>query len=350
MSDIDKEEPYFSPGDGGNDSLERRPLAGQEPNGPKKKRSAGSEQPWERALIEKMLMAGLREQKRRRRWSIFFKALLFAYLFIVLLQFLPTLWEEKGLALGEHSAVINIKGTIADGNDASAKNIIRGLRAAFKDKTTRGVILKINSPGGSPVQAGYVFDEIRQLRSQHKEIPLYAVITDIGASGAYYIAAAADKIYANKASMVGSIGVLMNGFGFVDAMQKLGIERRLFTAGAHKGFLDPFSPLHDDDSQHVQQMLDNIHRQFIEAVSKGRGDRLAEDENLFSGLVWTGEQGVQLGLIDGLASTDFVARKIIGAEKIVDYTVRPPYLERLVDRFGTAMAEAFESASSLHLR
>jgi len=337
-----KEEPYFNP-DGDSD----RPFEGLE--GSRHDESGPEEiadQSWERRVIEKVLMEGIYEQKRRRRWGIFFKALVLGYLLVVLLQLLPPLWEDKGLALGAHSALIDVKGVIADGSEASADNIIEGLRAAYKDKSTRGVILRINSPGGSPVQAGYVFDEIRRLRKEHKSVPLYAVITDIGASGAYYIAAASDKIYANKSSMIGSIGVLMNGFGFVEAMKKLGIERRLLTAGKHKGFLDPFSPLHEDDAKHVQSMLDNIHHQFIEAVKMGRGDRLTGDDKLFSGLVWTGEQGVGLGLVDGLASVDFVARKIIGAEKIVDYSIRPPYLERLVERFGAAMAQALESQAS----
>lgn len=333
-----KEEPFFN-----SDDDSRRPFEGVDDGRPDEHSPEEiADQSWERRVIEKMLMENIREQKRRRRWGIFFKTLVFGYLLVVLLQLLPPLWEDKGLALGAHSALIDVKGVIADGSEASADNIIEGLRAAYKDKSTRGVILRINSPGGSPVQAGYVFDEIRRLRKEHKNIPLYAVITDIGASGAYYIAAASDKIYANKSSMIGSIGVLINGFGFVGTMKKLGIERRLLTAGEHKGFLDPFSPLREDDASHVQSMLDNIHLQFIEAVKTGRGDRLADDDKLFSGLVWTGEQGVGLGLVDGLASVDFVARKIIGAEKIVDYSVRPPYFERLVDRFGTAMAQAIE--------
>jgi len=337
-----KEEPYFN-----SDDDSRRPFEGADDGRPDEHSPDEiADQSWERRVIEKMLMEGIREQKRRRRWGIFFKALVFSYLLVVLLQLLPPLWEDKGLALGAHSALIDVKGVIADGSEASADNIIEGLRAAYKDKSTRGVILRINSPGGSPVQAGYVFDEIRRLRKEHKNVPLYAVITDIGASGAYYIAAASDKIYANKSSMIGSIGVLINSFGFVEAMKKLGIERRLLTAGEHKGFLDPFSPLHEDDASHVQSMLDNIHLQFIEAVKTGRGDRLADDDKLFSGLVWTGEQGVGLGLVDGLASVDFVARKIIGAEKIVDYSVRPPYFERLVDRFGAAMAQSIEGQVS----
>jgi len=210
-----------------------------------------------------------------------------------------------------------------------------------------GVILRINSPGGSPVQSGYVYDEIRRLRKEYPQTPLYAVVGDMCASGGYYIAAAADEIYADKASVVGSIGVLMNGFGFVEAMEKLGVERRLLTAGAHKGFLDPFSPAQPDEIAHIQSLLGDIHEQFIHAVKEGRGDRLQDDPSLFSGLVWTGEQAVKLGLVDGLGSAGHVAREVIGEENIMDFTPRPRYFEKLAANLGAAVASRMSTALGL---
>lgn len=295
---------------------------------------------WERNMIERLAFSALREQRRSRRWGIFFKLLMFAYLIVLFISYMPGEWAEDGLPRGRHTAVVDVRGVIADKEEASAETIISGLRAAFENKNTAGVILRINSPGGSPVQAGYVNDEIFRLRKKYPDIPLYAVVTDICASGGYYIASAADKIYADKASIVGSIGVLMNGFGFVDAMKKFGVERRLITAGKHKGFMDPFSPLKESDRRHIHAMLDDIHQQFIATVRKGRGDRLKENDALFSGLVWTGEQGIQLGLVDALGSTDYVARKVIGATKIVNYTRRRPYFERLAERLGTGATQA----------
>jgi protease-4 len=252
---------------------------------------------------------------------------------------LPGDWLDLGDS-GRHTALVDIKGVIAAGSDAGADRIIGGLRAAFDSEDTAGVILRINSPGGSPVQAGYINDEIRRLREKHPETPVYAVIADVCASGGYYIAAAADRIYADKASIVGSIGVLMNGFGFVDAMGKVGVERRLFTAGGNKGLLDAFSPLEDEEVSHVQGMLDNIHDQFKDVVRRGRGDRLSEDSPVFSGLIWTGEQGVKLGLVDELASAGFVAREVIGEDKVVDFTPRRPLLDSIARRIGASMGES----------
>lgn len=306
--------------------------------------------PWERRLIEKMALGLFREQRRTRRWGIFFKALFFVYLFTLLFLYLPEDVSDSGVSIGKHTALVDVRGVIADDAEANAEDIIHGLRAAYKNKKTVAVILRINSPGGSPVQAGYVADEIVRLRGKYPDIPLYAVIGDICASGGYYIAAVADEIYADKASIVGSIGVLMNGFGFVDAMQRLGIERRLLTAGEHKGFLDPFSPLRKDERQHVEKMLQKIHQQFIATVRKGRGERLHEEPDLFSGLAWTGEQGVELGLVDGLGSASYVAREIIGEENIVDFTPRQPVFERLAQRIGTAMGRTIVSSSALTLR
>lgn len=296
---------------------------------------------WERELLNRLAFASLNEQRRARRWSILFKVLIFVYLFGLLFAYRPDGWESMSAKVGRHTALVEIDGIIADGADASADNIISGLRSAFDDKKTAGVIVRINSPGGSPVQAGYINDEMHRLRELHPDIPLYVVVTDVCASGGYYIAVAADKIYVDKASIVGSIGVRMDSFGFVDAMQKLGVERRLLTAGEHKGFLDPFLPSKPDDVEHVQGLLDNIHKQFIDAVKQGRGDRLKQDDNLFSGMVWTGEQGVELGLVDGIGSAGYVARELIGAEEIVDFTPRPDFFEKFARGVGTAMANNF---------
>lgn len=292
---------------------------------------------WQQDIINRLAFASLNEQRRSRRWGIFFKSLAFAYIGIFLF-YLPTDWSGKPISVGKHTALVDVSGVIAANSEANADRIVTGLRAAFKDKNTAAVILRINSPGGSPVQAGYVYDEIRRLRKKYQETKLYAVVTDICASGGYYIAAAADEIYADKASLVGSIGVLMNGFGFVETMKKLGVERRLLTAGEHKGILDPFTEVKKDEQAHVQGMLDGVHRQFIDMVKQGRGDRLKESPQIFSGLFWNGEDGVELGLIDGLGSAGYVARDVVGVEKIVDFTPRLNYLDRFADRLGASMA------------
>ena len=252
---------------------------------------------------------------------------------------------DSGVSIGKHTALIDIHGVIAADAEASADNVITGLRAAFKNKGTAGIILRINSPGGSPVQAGYINDEIHRLRELHPDIPVYTVITDICASGGYYIAVGADQIYADKASIVGSIGVLMDGFGFVDAMNKLGIERRLLTAGEHKGFLDPFSPINVAEKKHVENLLAQIHQQFINVVKRGRGERLKDNKDLFSGLVWTGTQAVDMGLVDGIGSSSYVAREVIGVERIVDFTHERPPLERFIERIGATMVNSLSSMS-----
>ncbi|MDH5545984.1 MAG: S49 family peptidase [Gammaproteobacteria bacterium] len=296
---------------------------------------------WQQDLINRLAFASLNEQRRNRRWGVFFKSLLFVYLFSLLFLFSPS--ETGEINLAPHTAVIEIKGVISDDQFASADNIVSGLRAAFKNKNSHGVILRINSPGGSPVQSGYVYDEIVRLRKEYPNKPLYAVVTDMAASGAYYIAAAADEIYADKASMVGSIGVITGGYGFVEAMKKLGIERRVLTAGENKAFLDPFSPLQKSHKDHMEKMLANVHEQFITAVKKGRGERIKDDSRIFSGLIWSGEQSIDLGLIDGLGSTSQVAREIIGEEKIVDYTVRPSYIDRFAERIGVTVSQMLYS-------
>lgn len=310
--------------------------------------SEKSEKPpsWEKDLVNRLAFASLNEQRRTRRWGVFFKSLMWLYLFTLLILFLQQGLDTSGLSGKKHTAVVDLQGVIADDMDASADNMIKGLRAAFKDKNTAGVILRINSPGGSPVQAGYINDEIYRLRDKYPDIPIYSVVTDICASGGYYVAVASNKIYANKASIVGSIGVRMDSFGFVDAMEKLGIERRLLTAGEHKGFLDPFLPENPADVQHVQGLLGEIHRQFIAVVKKGRGDRLKDDPELYSGLVWSGEKSVELGLVDGLASTGFVAREIIGVEELKDFTPSTDLLERFGDRLGMAMAKGLQKLTT----
>ena len=308
--------------------------ASQKPKGNEKEGITDSK--WEREALKDIVLASLNEQRKTRRWGIFFKSLMFVYLFVLLIAF-SSEWGGDKIKTGKHTALVELQGVIADNTPANADSIISGLRAAFKDKNTVGVILKINSPGGSPVQAGYINDEITRLRDKYPDVPLYAVVTDICASGGYYVAAAADEIYADKASIVGSIGVLMDGFGFVEAEKKLGVQRRLLTAGENKGFLDPFSPLKQEDVMHAKGMLDNIHKQFIDVVKQGRGNRLKDSPELFSGLMWTGEQSVELGLVDGLGSPGFVAREIIGQENIVDYTLHPNFFDRFADRLGLAL-------------
>ena len=295
---------------------------------------------WERNLIGKLASEALAEQRRRRRWGIFFKLLTFAYITVVLLLMVD--WSSVGdLSSGKkHTAVVELSGIIAPGADASAENVILGLQAAFKDKNTQGVILRINSPGGSPVQAQTIYDEMRRLRKKYPDIPLYAVVEDICASGGYFVAVGADRIYVAKSSIVGSIGVLMNGFGFTGLMEKLGVERRLITAGQNKGMLDPFSPLREQDREYIEALMKDVHQQFISVVREGRGKRLKENADMFSGLIWTGEKSVELGLADGYGSLDSVARDVIKAEDTVDYTKKEGFAEKVAKRFGASMAGA----------
>ncbi|MFT5781296.1 MAG: protease-4 [Pseudomonas sp.] len=293
-------------------------------------------------LLEVTLLAGVQEQRRARRWGIFFKLLTFVYLFGALVMFSPMLGLQKTAARGEnHTALIEVRGMIADQEAASADNIVGSLRAAFDDPKTKGIILRINSPGGSPVQSGYIYDEIRRLRAEHQDIKVYAVITDLGASGAYYIASAADEIYADKSSLVGSIGVTAATFGFVDVMAKVGVERRVYTSGEHKAFLDPFQPQKADETAFWQGVLSTTHRQFIDSVKQGRGDRLKVEGHpeLFSGLIWSGEQALELGLIDKLGNSSYVAREVIGAKDMVDYTVQDSPFDRFAKKLGASVAE-----------
>jgi protease-4 len=298
----------------------------------------GQEQSWERRTLEKIALAAIEEQRRARYWGIFFKLLLFIYLFALLFLWLGW-FGKRDVSPGRHTALVEVRGLIAPDNPASAENVVTGLQEAFKDKRTQGVVLRINSPGGSPVQAGHINDEIRRLRAKYPNIPLYAVIEDIGASGGYYVAAAADKIFVDKSSIIGSIGVLMDGFGFAGALEKLGIERRLLAAGENKAFLDPFSPMLASHREHAEKMLAEIHQQFINAVRQGRGKRLKESPEVFSGLLWVGEKSIELGLADGLGSVEYVAREVIKAEDIVDFTPRENVAERLAKKFGAGFAE-----------
>lgn len=290
-------------------------------------------------LIEKLVMSLQAEQRRSRRWGIFFKILTFGYLFALLFFIRSPLGDSVDSVAGHHTALVEVRGTIAADELASADNLVTSLRNAFEAERSKAVVLRINSPGGSPVQAGYVYDEIKRLREEYPDKKVYAVISDIGASGAYYIAAAADEIYANRASLVGSIGVIAGGFGFSEMLDKIGVDRRLYTAGESKAFLDPFSPERDEDVAFWQSVLENTHQQFIGAVKEGRGDRLADDERLFSGLVWSGEQAVELGLVDGLGSTSWVARQLVGEEKLVDYSRRRSPFRELVDQLGVSVGE-----------
>ncbi|MCU7921973.1 MAG: S49 family peptidase [Candidatus Thiodiazotropha sp. (ex Dulcina madagascariensis)] len=305
---------------------------------------------WERDLLNRMVMATVAENRRGRRWGIFFKLLTFGYLFLILGLFL---WGDKlqvaQTSAKEHTALVEVKGLISSETKASADKVVTGLRSAFEDKKTKGVILRMNTPGGSPVQSRYINREIMRLKEKYPKIPVYAVVADICASGGYYIAAAADKIYADEGSIVGSIGVLINGFGFVEGMEELGIERRLLTAGDNKGILDPFSPLDEGDKVHIQRMLDQLHEQFIETVKQGRGDRLKTDQHpeLFSGLFWSGEEAREMGLIDEFGSSSFVAREVIGAEEIVDFTQKEEVWDRLARNLGAGAAKVLATVSGL---
>ena len=292
---------------------------------------------WERATLEKLAFAALNEQKATRRWRTFTR-LSWLLFFVVLVWLVLHRGSPVTAASVEHTAVVEIKGEIADGADASAEFVNAALLAAFEDAGAKAVVLLINSPGGSPVQAGMMHDEITRLKAKHKK-PVYAVVEENCASAAYYIAVAADKIYVDKASIVGSIGVLMDGYVFTGLMEKLGVERRLITSGDNKGFLDPFSPISDKQRAFAQTLLTQIHQQFITVVKAGRGARLKDTPEMFSGLFWNGQQAVELGLADQLGNLTYVAREVVKAEEIIDYTRRDNIAERLAKRFGAAIGE-----------
>ncbi|HSI29307.1 MAG: S49 family peptidase [Methylophilus sp.] len=288
--------------------------------------------------LEKIALAGLQEQKVSRRWSVLFKSLTFIYLFFLLLMLLGWVGANKNSSLA-HTALIDINGVIEAGGQVNADAVISSLKDAYEHKGTKGIILRINSPGGSPVQAGIINDEIHRQRKLHPDVPVYAVVEDICASGGYYIAVAADKIFVDKASIVGSIGVLMDGYGFTELMKKVGVERRLMTAGENKGMLDPFSPENPKQKAFAQDMLDQIHQQFIKVVREGRGNRLKETQETFSGLFWNGEESIKLGLADAEGSADYVAREVIKQSEIVDFTYQETVVDRFAKKLGASMGQ-----------
>ncbi|QNA90119.1 S49 family peptidase [Massilia sp. Dwa41.01b] len=301
---------------------------------------------WERETLEKLVFATIKERRAARRWSIFFRLAFLTALVVGLWMYFDLSFGGDDENLGRHTALIEINGEIEAEGSGAADNVIPSLNKAFADAGSAAVVLRIDSPGGSPVQAGIIVDEIRRLRRGYPDKPLYVVVDEICASGGYYIAAAADKIYVNKASIVGSVGVLMDSFGFTGTMEKLGVERRLLTAGANKGFLDPFSPQSEKHRAHAQEMLNEIHQQFISVVRAGRGTRLKETPETFSGLYWTGAKAVDMGLADGFGTVDTVARDIVKAEDIVDYTAHEGLPERVLKKFGASVGAGAMKAMS----
>jgi len=299
---------------------------------------------WEREVLEKIALAAVTEQTRARRWSVFFKCLMFGYLAIVMgITLYPSMKKEISGDGKDHTAVVDIVGVIAEGKDVNAENVIKSLRAAVKDKNTKGIILHSNSPGGSPVQSAYIYDEIRSIKKANPNLPIVAVVSDICASGCYYIASAADKIFVSPASLIGSIGVIMDGFGFVDTMKLLGVEHRLITSGAHKAMLSPFAPSKADETAYMQNLLNQVHQQFIAAVKQGRGDRLKETPDTFSGLVWTGEEGIKLGVADAVGSDNSVAKDLIGADRLVNFTESEQLIDKIMDKMGASFGHALGS-------
>ena len=292
---------------------------------------------WERTVLEQLARDALDERRRARRWGILFRSLTFGFLLAVLLAGVVLIGARERVCLEKCTALVEVRGELDAAGRASAERVIAGLQAAFKNSGTKGVVVRVNSPGGSPVQAGQIYDEMRRLRAAHPDIPLYAVVEEIAASGGYYVAAAADRIYVDKASVIGSIGVIMEGFGFTGAMEKVGVERRVIAAGENKAFLDPFEPVDPRQRTYVQGMLDDIHQQFIAAVKDGRGERLKEQPGMFSGLVWNGKRAIDLGLADALGSLDHVAREVVKAEEIVDFTPEDNLAERVARRFGATL-------------
>ena len=304
---------------------------------------------WERGLIEKLATAALKEQRRARLWGIFWKLLTFAYITVVIVMAVD--WKSGGDSKGgKHTALVEVQGVIGPGTESSADKVMLALQSAFEDKNTQGVVMRINSPGGSPVQAQNIYDEMKRLRLKYPNIPLYAVVEDLCASGGYYVAVAADKIYVAKGSIVGSIGVRMDNFGVVGLMEKLGVERRLITAGKNKALLDPFLPEDPAHKQIAVDLITEIHNQFIAAVKEGRGKRLKETPDMFSGLIWSGVKSVELGLADGIGGLDYVAREVIKAEDVVDFTQKENLAEKFARRFGAgAMSSLLEFSAKTGL-
>jgi protease IV len=314
---------------------------------------APSSRPTWDVTAERLVQDLLKERRKDRRWRIFFRLMGLLLLLLVLFASFASSHRTSSVAStgGPHTALIEVRGEIAAGAEASVENLLPALKSAFEDVNAKAVVLRIDSPGGSPVQSGIINTEIYRLKKLHKK-KVYAVVDESCASGAYYIAVAADEIYADKASLVGSIGVLMDSFGATGLMEKLGVERRLLTAGANKGIGDPFSPLPSKQREHLQTMLNQIHQQFIAVVREGRGTRLKETPDMFSGLFWNGEQALSLGLIDKLGSLDFVVREVIKTDEVVDYTLKENVAERLAKRFGAAMGagavKALRNTTAIH--
>ena len=304
-----------------------------------------SENGWERDVLDKLMLQTLKEQRARRRWGIFFKlTTIILVIFVIVSINSLSFSRQEAVPVRKHTAMVEIRGTIESSGNSSAANIIKALDKAFEEPLATGVILKVNSPGGSPVQAGMIYDEIRRLREAYPDKPLYVVVEELCASGGYYVAAAADRIYVDKASIVGSIGVMINGFGVTGLMQKLGVERRLLTAGEYKGFLDPFSPQTPQQIRYAQSMLNQIHQQFIEAVRQGRGDRLKENSEIYSGLVFLGPEAIRLGLADDLGTVESVARDVIQAPDVIDYTEQEKLSDRFLKKFGASVGYGAVSA------
>ncbi|MCM1512043.1 MAG: S49 family peptidase [Oxalobacter formigenes] len=302
--------------------------------------TSSKETGWKNDLLENILLESLREQRARRRWGIFFRFVWIAILLAILvLATTIDFSENENIAVGPHAALIKINGVIETGGAASAGNVNKALQKAFAEPDAAGIILCINSPGGSPVQAGRIHDEILRLKQRYPDKPVHVVVEDICASGGYYIAAAANNIYVDKASIVGSIGVMINGFGFTGLIDKVGIERRLLTAGKNKGFMDPFSPQSEQQRKFAQNLIDEVHEQFIAVVKTGRGARLKENDELFSGLIWTGNRAVELGLADGLGTVESVAREVIQVQSVVDYTEEEKLSDRVLKKLGASMGE-----------
>jgi protease IV len=302
---------------------------------------------WERAVLERVALKALDEQRRTRQWNTLFRLLWLIFFFLVLSTWLGWIGRPDKDSIstpGRHTALVDLDGVIAPESKASADKIIKALNRAFKDSGTQGVVLRINSPGGSPVQSGYINDEMKRLRAKYPGTPLYVVVSDLCASGGYYVAVGADKIYVDKASLVGSIGVIISSFGFVETLKKLGVERRAYTSGDNKDFLDPFAPENPAHREHALKMIGEIHQQFIKVVRDGRGKRLKETPDMFSGLIWTGEKSVELGLADGIGGLDYVARDVIKAEKVVDFSPKDNFFETFSDKFGTNAGEALGRA------
>ncbi len=292
---------------------------------------------WQRMLLEQLARDALDERRRARRWGILWKSLAFGLLFAAVAMALVIVGSRERICLDKCTALVEVRGELDSSGRASAERVNAGLQAAFKNAGTKGVVVRINSPGGSPVQAGQIYDEMRRLRAANPNTPLYVVVDEMAASGGYYVAAAGDRIYVDKASIIGSIGVIMQGFGLAGAIEKLGIERRVYTAGENKSFLDPFEPVDPKQRAYVQKMLDEIHEQFIAAVKEGRGARLKEEPGMFSGLVWHGRRAVELGLADDFGNLDYVAREVVKAEEIVDFTPEDNLADRVARRFGATV-------------